>query len=139
MLPNRLLPAIALLLAAAPILAPRADTAPTLEAVIAGPQRTPEFAARDVWRHPKETLRFFDVQPQHVVVEIWPGGAAGTRKSSRRICASRGCTSVPSSRSICPRPTITPARARPASGPSWRRIRRPTIAPWSACSGPRSG
>lgn len=75
MSPNRLLPAIALLLALVPLTAPRAGAPPTLDAVIAGPQRTPEFAARDVWRHPKKTLRFFDVQPQHVVVEIWPGGA----------------------------------------------------------------
>jgi predicted methyltransferase len=45
-----------------------------LEAAIAGSHRTPEYAARDVYRHPLQTLRLFDVQPDHTVVEIWPGG-----------------------------------------------------------------
>ncbi|MBA4284292.1 MAG: methyltransferase [Xanthomonadaceae bacterium] len=52
-----------------------AAQAPTLAEVIAAPHRTPEFAVRDVWRHPLETLRFFDVKPSDTVVEIWPGGA----------------------------------------------------------------
>lgn len=39
-----------------------------------GEHRTPEFAERDVWRHPGETLSFFDVEPGMTVVEIWPGG-----------------------------------------------------------------
>ncbi|HEX6218903.1 MAG TPA: methyltransferase domain-containing protein, partial [Sphingomicrobium sp.] len=30
--------------------------------------------ARDPYRHPAETLAFFGVQPNHTVVEIWPGG-----------------------------------------------------------------
>lgn len=73
----RFLPALVLLAALSPSPALPADAGPAaaLDAAIAGPQRTPEFAARDVWRHPKETLRFFDVRPDHVVVEIWPGGA----------------------------------------------------------------
>jgi predicted methyltransferase len=29
---------------------------------------------RDEYRHPSETLAFFDVEPCHTVVEIWPGG-----------------------------------------------------------------
>ena len=45
-----------------------------LQAAIAGPQRTPAFAARDVWRHPYETLRFFGIRPNSTVVEISPGG-----------------------------------------------------------------
>ncbi|MBQ0755006.1 MAG: class I SAM-dependent methyltransferase [Gammaproteobacteria bacterium] len=35
--------------------------------------RTPEFALRDSFRHPQETLAFFDVTPDKTVVEIWPG------------------------------------------------------------------
>lgn len=35
--------------------------------------RTPEFVLRDQYRHPFETLKFFDVQPGATVVEIWPG------------------------------------------------------------------
>jgi len=50
----------------------RADEA--LKAVLAGPQRTPAFAERDVWRHPHETLSFFGIRPDMTVVEISPGG-----------------------------------------------------------------
>lgn len=41
---------------------------------IASPDRTPAFRARDDYRHPQETLAFFNVQPNMTVVEIWPGG-----------------------------------------------------------------
>ena len=47
---------------------------PALAAAIAAPHRTPAFMARDVWRHPRETLSFFGIQPQMTVVEISPGG-----------------------------------------------------------------
>jgi len=29
---------------------------------------------RDQWRHPQETLEFFEVDPSGTIVEIWPGG-----------------------------------------------------------------
>ena len=51
--------------------APQAD--PALQAAIAGPQRTPAYVARDGWRHPYETLRFFGIRPTATVVEINPG------------------------------------------------------------------
>ncbi len=44
-----------------------------LEAVIAGNHRDPKNAARDTFRHPKETLSFFGLKPDMSVVEIWPG------------------------------------------------------------------
>jgi predicted methyltransferase len=44
-----------------------------LDQVIAGPHRTPSFKARDVHRHPKETLVFFGIRPDMHVVEVWPG------------------------------------------------------------------
>ncbi len=47
---------------------------PALRAVISGDHRTPAFAARDVYRNPYETLRFFGLRPQLTVVEVWPGG-----------------------------------------------------------------
>ena len=37
-------------------------------------RRSPRNAARDVYRHPAETLAFFSVTPTKTVVEIWPGG-----------------------------------------------------------------
>jgi predicted methyltransferase len=33
-----------------------------------------ESSQRDKYRHPHETLTFFNVKPSHSVVEIWPGG-----------------------------------------------------------------
>jgi predicted methyltransferase len=45
-----------------------------LKTVIAAAHRTPAYAARDVWRHPYETLRFFGLRPDSTVVEISPGG-----------------------------------------------------------------
>ncbi|CAG4925112.1 class I SAM-dependent methyltransferase [Paraburkholderia saeva] len=46
----------------------------TLDAAIANPQRTAKAKARDVYRHPKETLEFFTVEPTQTVLEIAPGG-----------------------------------------------------------------
>ena len=55
--------------------APAAAAVPAgLEAAIAGSWRSPENVARDAWRHPKETLAFFGVQPTMTVIEITPGG-----------------------------------------------------------------
>ncbi|KAF0805437.1 hypothetical protein A167_03480 [Alcanivorax sp. S71-1-4] len=44
-----------------------------IDDAVANPHRSAEFVARDHARHPAETLRFFDVQPDMTVVEIWPG------------------------------------------------------------------
>ena len=45
-----------------------------LDAAIAGSHRSAANKARDVHRHPKETLEFFGLRPDMTVVEIWPGG-----------------------------------------------------------------
>jgi predicted methyltransferase len=45
-----------------------------LRYAIASSERTPAFVARDVWRHPYETLTFFGIRPDSTVVEISPGG-----------------------------------------------------------------
>lgn len=50
------------------------QTAAALDAILAGDQRSPEHRARDVYRHPKETLLFFGIRPAMRVVEIWPDG-----------------------------------------------------------------
>jgi predicted methyltransferase len=60
----------AALAASAPATQAAADP---LAAAIASPVRTPQFTARDVYRHPLETLRFFGLRPDQTVVEIWPG------------------------------------------------------------------
>jgi predicted methyltransferase len=50
-----------------------ADAQDSLAAAVASPSRTAKFAARDQYRHPLETLRFFGLRPNQTVVEIWPG------------------------------------------------------------------
>ena len=47
---------------------------PSLDKIMAGDQRSDANRARDVYRHPKETLAFFGVKPESTVVEIFPGG-----------------------------------------------------------------
>ena len=42
--------------------------------ILAGAWRDDKNKARDVYRHPKETLTFFGLQPNMTVVEVWPGG-----------------------------------------------------------------
>lgn len=51
-----------------------AGTAATLDAVVAGDWRTPEFVERDSFRNPAATLGFFGLQPDHTLIEITPGG-----------------------------------------------------------------
>ena len=46
----------------------------SVEAALAGPHRSAENRARDVYRHPAETLAFFGLEPTMTVIEIWPGG-----------------------------------------------------------------
>ena len=55
------------------------DNADILAAAMAGEHRGDEERARDQYRHPAETLQFFEIEPDMKVVEIWPG-AAGIRK-----------------------------------------------------------
>ena len=64
--------ALVLLLAAAAG-APAAAAEDPLAAAIASPARAPKYVARDAYRHPSETLRFFGLRPDETVVEIWPG------------------------------------------------------------------
>jgi predicted methyltransferase len=45
-----------------------------LKAAVDGKHRTESYRERDRFRHPLETLKLFDIQPHHTVVEIWPGG-----------------------------------------------------------------
>ncbi len=45
-----------------------------LQAAVASPSRTPANVQRDRYRHPAETLAFFDIKPTDTVVEIFPGG-----------------------------------------------------------------
>ncbi|MDR3417751.1 MAG: methyltransferase [Nevskia sp.] len=46
---------------------------PSLAQAIASGTRTQEFRARDIYRHPLQTLEFFGIRPDQTVVEISPG------------------------------------------------------------------
>lgn len=48
--------------------------ADTLQAVVDGSQRSEAHKARDVSRHPVQTLKFFGIRPDMRVVELNPGG-----------------------------------------------------------------
>ena len=45
-----------------------------LQQAINGDQRSAYNKNRDQYRHPEQTLSFFEVEPTMTVVEIWPGG-----------------------------------------------------------------
>ena len=49
------------------------DTSAELDSVIQGAHRDARNVARDVYRHPKETLMFFDLQTDMKILEILPG------------------------------------------------------------------
>ncbi|MYM64461.1 class I SAM-dependent methyltransferase [Pseudomaricurvus sp. HS19] len=55
-----------------PVSASSSDAATALQSVL-GAQHRQASSARDGYRHPAETLAFFEVQPEMTVVEIWPG------------------------------------------------------------------
>jgi predicted methyltransferase len=73
-----------------------AATLATLDRVLAGDHRSAENRARDKWRHPKETLKFFGFRHDMTVLEVWPGGggwyteilAPALRERGRYIAAS---------------------------------------------------
>ena len=45
----------------------------TIEGAVAGDWRLPVDRARDAFRHPAETLKFWGLKPGQTVVEFWPG------------------------------------------------------------------
>lgn len=102
-----------------------ADTAPaaaSLREVVAGPQRTPAYVARDRYRHPVETLEFFGLRPDMTVVEIWPGGGWYTEilapylRANGRYYAATPAASLPDA-SAGTKQAVAAFRARLAANP----------------------
>jgi predicted methyltransferase len=48
------------------------DIGELIDKAMQGDHRDPAFVLRDQYRHPKETLEFFGLEPYMTVVEIWP-------------------------------------------------------------------
>jgi predicted methyltransferase len=61
-----------------------------LVAAIEGDWRGAADKARDKWRHPLETLRFFDLRPGMTVVEFWPGAGWYTDILAPYLTLTRG-------------------------------------------------
>jgi predicted methyltransferase len=57
-----------------PVAKSETTAASALDNVLAGSWRDPANAARDGYRHPKQTLSFFGLSPAQTVIEITPGG-----------------------------------------------------------------
>ncbi|NJC40975.1 putative methyltransferase [Brevundimonas alba] len=74
------------------------DTA--LQAVVGSSDRPAADAARDVYRHPFETLTFWGLTPGSTIVEIEPGGAGWWRNILEPYAASTGGTYVPVNRPL---------------------------------------
>ena len=45
-----------------------------LEAAVTSDFRQAKNSARDEYRHPQQTLTFFEIKPTDTVIELWPGG-----------------------------------------------------------------
>lgn len=61
-----------------------------LEQAVQNPGRTPANVARDPYRHPVQTLDFFEVDPSDTVVELWPGGGWYTEILAPYLAAGGG-------------------------------------------------
>ncbi|HEX5340181.1 MAG TPA: methyltransferase [Gammaproteobacteria bacterium] len=61
---------------AVPAIAPAANSnvGALISSAMQGNWRSDAHKARDKYRHPKQTLEFFGLQPGMMVVELWPGG-----------------------------------------------------------------
>jgi predicted methyltransferase len=75
----------------APQRPPRDETtAAAIELALAGAHRSDENRARDVYRHPVETLLFFGLKPDMTVVEVWPGAGGWYTEVLAPVLAGRG-------------------------------------------------
>jgi len=54
-------------------------SADAIDAALRGKDRDAADAARDVYRHPRETLAFFGIESEMTIVELMPGGGWYTR------------------------------------------------------------
>ena len=67
-----------------------ANRVAALQKAVADAGRKPENVLRDKYRHPVETLDFFEVDPGDAVVEIWPGGGWYTEILAPYVTAGGG-------------------------------------------------
>jgi predicted methyltransferase len=84
-------PAPTLAPAPQPPSAPRDQaTAAAIAQVLAGAHRPAENRARDVYRHPLDTLLFFGLKADMTVAEVWPGAGGWYTEVLAPLLAERG-------------------------------------------------
>ncbi|ALL13821.1 class I SAM-dependent methyltransferase [Caulobacter henricii] len=81
--------------AEAPPKAPNKAQNDTIEAAVGGSWRSPADRARDPWRHPVESLTFWDLKPGQTVVEFWPGAGWYTEILAPFLAATKGKLHAP--------------------------------------------
>jgi len=65
-------------------------TAAAIEHALAGAHRSADNRARDMYRHPVDTLLFFGIKPEMTVVEVWPGTDGWYTEILAPLLAERG-------------------------------------------------
>ena len=65
-------------------------TAAAIELALAGAHRSAQNRARDVYRHPVDTLLFFGLKPDMTVVEVWPGAGGWYTEVLAPVLAEHG-------------------------------------------------
>jgi predicted methyltransferase len=67
-----------------------AATLAAIDRALAGDHRSAVNRARDVYRHPKETLAFFGLRQEMTVMEVWPGGGGWYTEILAPVLRDRG-------------------------------------------------
>jgi predicted methyltransferase len=61
-----------------------------LTAAVSSPARSPQNVARDVYRHPQQSLSFWGLKPGMAILEIWPGAGYWTEILAPYAKATKG-------------------------------------------------
>lgn len=88
--------------AAPPAVQHDARTEDALAAALNSPLRTAESRARDVYRHPQQTLQFFGISPTQTVIEISPAGGWYSEILAPYLRAGRYVGALPKVRAESP-------------------------------------
>lgn len=75
---------------AQPAAAKRSSKGMTIQEAVDGDWRLPADRARDQWRHPVESLKFWGLKPGQTVVEFWPGAGWFTDILAPYLAANDG-------------------------------------------------
>jgi len=62
----------------------------TIETAVGGDWRSSADRARDMWRHPVESLKFWELKPGQTVVEFWPGAGWYTEILAPFLASTKG-------------------------------------------------